>query len=89
MLSIGGELGSPEAVQQPSALPHKRKIGCLRIQNFGFRHLACSLHAATQRHPDANRDQLLHALNVVPGWDDGGYLPIVGGIAISPTRGGW
>jgi endonuclease/exonuclease/phosphatase (EEP) superfamily protein YafD len=67
------------------------------MENLGFRHLACSLHAATRRYPDANTGQLLHALNLVRSWDDGGYLPIVGGdfnypysgMMVTPLREWW
>jgi hypothetical protein len=82
ILSIGGHLESLWQVLQPSDQVEFRNIVCVRMQNFGFQHWACSTHITNpeRRGPGVTRDQAINA-NAIRVWHEAvsNARPLVGG----------
>jgi hypothetical protein len=63
IVSIGGHLESLYEFLRPHDGRENRNIVCLLMQNFGFRHLACSTHITNpgRAGPAVTRDQAINA----------------------------
>ena len=79
ILTIGGFLRREDHALQPRdpAEDERRNIICLRMQNYGFEHLACSTHLTNKT---KTRDQAIHA-HAIRVWLEAAFnaRPIVGG----------